>query len=404
MEKVLVSISCITFNHAPFIRQCFDSFLMQKTDFKFEILIHDDASTDGTKEIIEEYTLKYPDLFFPIYQSENQYSKGVRGMMERFNFIRARGKYIALCEGDDYWINPYKLQKQIDFLEANPNYSLVLSNVENLYEYVPEAHGYDFWKHQINANTDFDISTKNLISHAMGALTAGSVFVKDLYKSNEQLKRAIGGEVKIWMVLSKYGKIRFMHQAMAKYRRQPDSISHTKQFTNQEISLVLNRIDYFKALNDFFENKYQKQFKDKINFLLLEYIQKQRHLNKTAISISNNIVKLVLKNPSFLKMFFNWLKVKTGFSEGILNYDGGKLVVDSERGIFFLKNSYGKGGFSFIISSKEQTIPLGEHTLYNKQPIYLKMPKLQKEKEYTFDIYRLENKNQKIDSFNFIVQ
>ena len=119
MTNPLVSISCITYNHAPFIRECFEGFLMQKTDFEFEILVHDDASNDGTAEIIKEYEQKYPHLFRVIYQTENQYSKGIRGMMARFNFPRARGKYIALCEGDDYWTDPYKLQKQVDFLEGN---------------------------------------------------------------------------------------------------------------------------------------------------------------------------------------------------------------------------------------------------------------------------------------------
>lgn len=122
MNTPLVSICSITYNHAPYIRQCLDGFLMQKTNFKYEIIIHDDASTDGTTEIIKEYAEKYPDLITPIFQSENQYSKGVRGFYARFVFPRAKGKYIALCEGDDYWTDPLKLQKQVDFLEANPEY------------------------------------------------------------------------------------------------------------------------------------------------------------------------------------------------------------------------------------------------------------------------------------------
>ena len=124
-NPVLVSISCATYNHAPFIRQCFEGFLMQKTNFSFEILIHDDASTDGTADIIREYEKNYPEIFFPIYQKENQYSKkNIKGINTTFNFPRAKGKYIALCEGDDYWTDPCKLQKQVDFLEANPNFNL----------------------------------------------------------------------------------------------------------------------------------------------------------------------------------------------------------------------------------------------------------------------------------------
>lgn len=121
MAKPLVSICCITYNHAPFIRQCLDGFLMQK-GVEYEILIHDDCSTDGTTEIVKEYAAQYPDVIFPLYETENQYSKGV--CMDGFNYRRARGKYIAYCEGDDYWIDPYKLQKQVDFLEANPEYSV----------------------------------------------------------------------------------------------------------------------------------------------------------------------------------------------------------------------------------------------------------------------------------------
>lgn len=122
MNTPLVSICSITYNHAPYIRQCLDGFLMQKTNFKYEIIIHDDASTDGTTEIIKEYAEKYPDLITPIFQSENQYSKGVRGFYARFVYPLAKGKYIALCDGDDYWTDPLKLQKQVDFLEANPEY------------------------------------------------------------------------------------------------------------------------------------------------------------------------------------------------------------------------------------------------------------------------------------------
>lgn len=117
----LVSISCLTYNHAPYLRQCLDGFVMQITSFPIEILIYDDASGDGTQNIIEEYQKKYPDIIKPIYQTENQYSKGVKvGFV--YNYSRAKGEYIAFCEGDDYWPDPYKLQKQIDFLECYSDY------------------------------------------------------------------------------------------------------------------------------------------------------------------------------------------------------------------------------------------------------------------------------------------
>ena len=127
-KKPLVSISCITYNHEKYIRDTIESFLMQMTTFPFEILIHDDASTDGTANIIKEYQKKYPDIIYPIYQKENQYSKKIR-ITATYQLPRARGKYIAICEGDDYWIDPNKLQKQVDFLERNLEYGLVCTDI-----------------------------------------------------------------------------------------------------------------------------------------------------------------------------------------------------------------------------------------------------------------------------------
>lgn len=118
----LVSICCQTYNHVSYIRECIEGFLLQQTTFPIEILIHDDASLDGTDDIIREYETNYPDLIFPIYQSENQYSKGVK--VPSINYERSRGKYIAFCEGDDYWTDPLKLQKQVDFLESHSEYGM----------------------------------------------------------------------------------------------------------------------------------------------------------------------------------------------------------------------------------------------------------------------------------------
>ena len=114
----LVSICCTTYNHEKYLRQTLEGFLSQKCDFPFEVLIHDDVSTDGTIEIIREYADKYPEIIKPLFEEENQYSKGVP-INETFNFPRAQGKYIALCEGDDYWCDPTKLQRQIAHMEMD---------------------------------------------------------------------------------------------------------------------------------------------------------------------------------------------------------------------------------------------------------------------------------------------
>ena len=123
MKDVKVSIVCITYNQVEYIGDALDSFIMQKTNFEYEVLVHDDASTDGTKEIIYEYEKRYPEIIKPIYQDENQYSKGTK-IFKSFQFPRAKGKYISFCEGDDYWTDPNKLQKQYDFMEENSDYYL----------------------------------------------------------------------------------------------------------------------------------------------------------------------------------------------------------------------------------------------------------------------------------------
>ena len=120
---IKVSIVCISYNHAPFLRACLDSFVMQTTDFPFEIIIYDDASTDGSADIIREYEELYPNLFHTIQQTENQFSKGVP-ILKTFLYPLVRGKYVALCEGDDYWTDPLKLQKQVDALDARPDVAL----------------------------------------------------------------------------------------------------------------------------------------------------------------------------------------------------------------------------------------------------------------------------------------
>jgi glycosyltransferase involved in cell wall biosynthesis len=122
-SSCLVTIWCPTYNHKSFIKQAIEGFLSQKISFNYEIVIHDDASFDGTTEILKEYELRYPQTIRCIYQVENQLSKD-KGHLVKSLRSQAKGKYIALCEGDDYWTDPYKLQKQVDFLESNPSFSM----------------------------------------------------------------------------------------------------------------------------------------------------------------------------------------------------------------------------------------------------------------------------------------
>ena len=237
----LLSISCLTYNHGQYIRKCLEGFLMQKTTFEFEILIYDDASTDDTVEVIKEFAAKYPNLVFPIYQKENQYQKGVRGMMARFNFPRARGKYIALCEGDDYWTDPKKLQKQVDFLESNPDYVICFHKAqvlerENLLDDALEER-YNRIRHRPVRKTDLLEQSNFMHTHSV-------VFRNVLKEFPMEINFSPAGDFIMHIALSDHGYIHRIDEVMGVYRMGSgvystlDSFSMRLQKIKLEISIL----------------------------------------------------------------------------------------------------------------------------------------------------------------------
>lgn len=216
----LVSICCATYNHAPYIRQCLDGFVMQKTNFPVEILIHDDASTDGTQDIVREYEQRYPDLIKPIYQTENQYSKGVKVSLV-YNYSRARGKYIALCEGDDYWTDPYKLQKQVDFLENHPDYVMCSHRWDEFIEEKKET----IYGNPMDVKQDSDTYCLNDFVHGKWCCQPLTVVyrfnalnIKD-YKLCKKAK-----DITLFYMLLKQGKGYCFSDVMATYRNHAKGV------------------------------------------------------------------------------------------------------------------------------------------------------------------------------------
>lgn len=131
-EKIMVSVMCTAFNHGEYIRQALEGMVNQKTDFDYEILINDDVSSDNTADIIREFAAKYPEKIRAFFPEVNLYSQNIDVYYHSF-FPNARGKYVAFCEGDDYWTDETKLQRQVDFLENHPEYSACVHNTELLY-------------------------------------------------------------------------------------------------------------------------------------------------------------------------------------------------------------------------------------------------------------------------------
>lgn len=129
--NTVVTVRCIAYNHEAFIEECLDGVLAQKTSFPFEVLVHDDVSTDKTADIIRAYEKKYPHIIRPVYETENQYSKGC-GALEKVMNPLITGKYVAFCECDDYWCNEYKLQLQFDVMEAHPEYTICFAKTKTV--------------------------------------------------------------------------------------------------------------------------------------------------------------------------------------------------------------------------------------------------------------------------------
>lgn len=212
-----VSVCCITYNHSKFIGQALESFLNQNTSFSYEILVYDDASNDGTRDILKEYELKYPQIIRVFYSSENQYSQGVRLLNLRYNLPRARGKYIATCDGDDFWTDPLKLQKQVDFLDSNP-------------EVVMCFHGFD----RLENDKSTDSKLYNHLHHSPFTIFEQKEFLQlhvqfltIMFRQNVKfpmISSEINGDVFVLTHLSEVGKCAYLNFNGAVYRYHQNGV------------------------------------------------------------------------------------------------------------------------------------------------------------------------------------
>jgi glycosyltransferase involved in cell wall biosynthesis len=222
---------------------------MQKTNFKFEILLRDDASTDGTTEIVKKYSDKYPDIINPLIYNENQYQKGISPF--RDNVKRAKGKYIAICEGDDYWTDPYKLQKQVDFLEANEEYVLCCTSRMVVYE---QEKNNEKKKNEIIHGT---CDTSKILSGQV-PFTQTMLFrnYKKLISDLNFFKNNITGDRALGYFLSLNGKIKNLSDITAVYRVTGKGIWSSKDQSVITFTNYLNLIEFHKQLGLKPINKY----------------------------------------------------------------------------------------------------------------------------------------------------
>jgi glycosyltransferase involved in cell wall biosynthesis len=320
MEKPLVSVHLLTYNHAKFIRQSVESVINQKTNFKYEIIIGDDCSTDGTSQIVREYESKYPDLIKVVSGEKNcgPQPNSIR-ILENCN-----GKYMAALEGDDYWIDPYKLQKQADFMESNPDFALCFTNtkVEFFDKSSPD--------YILNQNLQKDVFIlDDLIGESeiwfMGTATLFYKF-SAIFPVEPWFYKTKSGDIPMIILAARHGKIKFLQEITAAYRRHPDGASNT-DYKDDAIFLE-NRIMMYTNLNKDTNFNYNDKFKRNLGgwyYLLLNSKQyKNKYFKK--ISIALKYIQLMYPNIPKLKevlrdhLMPNWLLKISRISRRMLGF------------------------------------------------------------------------------------
>lgn len=213
-DQIMVTVHTLVYNHEPYLRDCLNGIVMQKTNFRFEAVIHDDCSTDHSADIIREYAIKYPHIIKPVFEKENQYSKGKESQTHNNMYALTRGKYIAYCEVDDYWIDPNKLQIQVDFLESHPEYSMCFHDAK-----VKAEEGRD-WYDCFGKLENRDYSATELIKY-WKVPTCSIVARKDVVnKIPNNDKYRMGDNILVMTCLT-YGKVRCIAKKMGVYRLTP---------------------------------------------------------------------------------------------------------------------------------------------------------------------------------------
>ncbi|MEJ6981365.1 glycosyltransferase [Pedobacter sp. P351] len=237
VSDITVSICCITYNHEEYIAQTIEGFLMQKTNFKIEILIGEDCSTDQTGEIVKEYTANHPSVIRLITSETNVGpTKNVKRVVEA-----ATGKYVAFCEGDDFWTDERKLQKQIDLLENDANiaicchYARVIDDSDALVYEAEELIPFEYTYNDLLLGKRHETRTSSIVCR-------NSPELKQIFE-NEWYHRTFGSDVflKLYIIANTGGKIYVIPEVMSTYRLHRGGI----------FSMIDPKIRKGRMLNDF---------------------------------------------------------------------------------------------------------------------------------------------------------
>lgn len=294
-NQPLVSVRCATYNHEKYIAQALDSFLMQDTNFPFEIVVHDDASTDKTADIIREYEAKYPKIIKPIYETENQFSKH-DGSLRKILNNACKGKYIAYCEGDDFWCDSHKLQKQYEALEEHPECSLCTHIVQAVSE-----EGFPIERQDPPPNffqpsiiDQFSLVKKIIAKHTHPLQTSSYFLRKTILLENNVFFNFPGnGDEKILRLCIKEGKFFFISSIMSCYRYESIGswTSRTVHNKSKYTNLLSNTIKLNNLFDEFSDYKFHQYIEMGNRRIRFEMILHERLFKKLLATQNKDLLK-----------------------------------------------------------------------------------------------------------------
>jgi len=314
-KEILVSVCIPTYQQVDFIRECLDSILKQQTNFNFEILLGEDNSTDGTREICLEYAKIYQDkirLFLHSRENNIRINGKPTGRFSFLNnFSEARGKYIAFCEGDDSWIDEFKLQKQVNFLIENSDHGLVFSSYKRFYEKkkIFEEVSFENQKHLFTGNIFNSLILNNWIS-TVSVMAKMDLLIQHADYVNYTDNEFPMADYPAWLDLSYHAKVGLIEEPMAMHRILPNSASHS---TVAKERVVFGEATY--KIQKYFIEKYgvsadiENQINLKINKKRIRYAF---FLNDKSLSnkAKNEIIELGSKLSFIEKIYYYSLKNK----------------------------------------------------------------------------------------------
>lgn len=289
-KNIKVSVLCLTYNQKDYIGDCLRGFISQNTDFDFEILVHDDASTDGTTEIVMEYVEKYPNIVIPFFEEENQYSKGIQ-ISQEILAHHVRGEYVAICEGDDYWCDNLKLQNQVDFLEMNPDYSACTHD-----SFILNCRNNEMRVYR-EEKADLDVDIADIISWRNRVFLTSSVMIRSNLLKRDSTFWAKGfGDypAALWYAIN--GKIRFLAKPMSVYREYANG-----SWTNSQEKSKRKQIETFEEINELLD-----RFNEYTNGQYFESVFSTKRENTISIlSIKEEYKRIIKEYPEEMEKA-NW--------------------------------------------------------------------------------------------------